>query len=81
MKQADRSFFEAMKIMLQATLKFIENTRLWLVFSVQSLSRLVASVYGFKILGFFHRIAVNENPNRSADDVLPDGLVKLLLLV
>ena len=43
MKQPDLYLFEAIKMMSQSQSKFIENTRLRLVFSIQNLTRLVTS--------------------------------------
>ena len=43
MKQPDLYYFETMQMTSQAWSKFIENTRLWLVFSIQKLTRLVTS--------------------------------------
>ena len=50
MKQPDTYYFETMQMMSQALSKFTENTRLRLVFSIQNLTRLVTSFYGFKIV-------------------------------
>ena len=41
MKQPDLYYFEAMKMTSQTLSKFTENTHLWLVFSMQNLTRLV----------------------------------------
>ena len=43
MKQPDLYYFEAIKMTPQAWSNFTENTRLQLVFSIQNLTRLVAS--------------------------------------
>ena len=43
MKQPDVYYFEAIKMMSQAQSKFKENTDLWLLFSIQNLTRLVTS--------------------------------------
>ena len=49
MKQPDLYYVEAIKMTSQAWLKFTENTRLRLVFSIKNLTRLVTSFYGFKV--------------------------------
>ena len=43
MKQPDLYYSEAMQMTSQAQSKFTENTRLWLVFSIQNLTSLVTS--------------------------------------
>ena len=48
MKQPDLYYFEANKITSQAYLKFTENTRLRLVFSIQNLTRFVTSFLWFQ---------------------------------
>ena len=50
MKQPDLYYFQTIKMMSQAWSKFTENTRLWLVFSIQNLTGLVTSFYHFKIV-------------------------------
>ena len=54
-------YLETIKMTSQALSKFTENSRLRLVFSIQNLTRLVTSFYGFKIvqIRLFHRISVN----------------------
>ena len=60
MKQPDPYYFETIKMTSQAQSKFTENTRLWLVFSIQNLTRLVTSCLWFQdsIDQLFHRISV-----------------------
>ena len=48
MKQPDLYYFESIKMTSQALSKFTENTRLWLVFSIQSLTRLATSFLWFQ---------------------------------
>ena len=48
MKQPDLYYFETMQMTSQAQSKFTENTRLWLVFSIQNLTRLVTSFLWFQ---------------------------------
>ena len=48
MKQPDLCYFETMQMMSQTWSKFIENTRLQLVFSIQNLTRLVALFLWFQ---------------------------------
>ena len=48
MKQPDLYYFETIKITSQALSKFIKNTRLRLVFSIQNLARLVTSFLWFQ---------------------------------
>ena len=48
MKQPDQYYFETMQMTSQAWSKFTENTRLWLVFSIQNLTRLVMSFLWFQ---------------------------------
>ena len=48
MKQPDLYYFETIKTTSQAWSKFTENTRLWLVFSLQNLTRLVTSFLWFQ---------------------------------
>ena len=48
MKQPDQYYFEAIKMTSQALSKFTENTRLWLVVSIQNLTRLVTSFLWFQ---------------------------------
>ena len=48
MKQPDLYYFKTIKVTSQAWSKFTENTRLWLVFSIQNLTRLVASFLWFE---------------------------------
>ena len=43
MKQPDLYYFETIKMTSQAWSKFTENTRLWLVFPIQNLTRLLTS--------------------------------------
>ena len=47
MKQPDLYYFETMQMMSQALSRFTENTRLRLVFSIQTLTRLVTSFSWF----------------------------------
>ena len=48
MKQPDLYYFETMQMTSQAQSKFTEITRLWLVFSIQNLTRLVTSILRFQ---------------------------------
>ena len=48
MKQPNLYYFEAIKMKSQALSKFTENTRMWLVFSIHNLTRLVASFLWLK---------------------------------
>ena len=48
MKQPDLYHFETLKMTSQAQLKFTENTRLRLVFSIQNLTGLVTSFLWFQ---------------------------------
>ena len=48
MKQPDLYYFETIKMRSQALSKFTENTRLWLVFSIQNLTGLVTSFLWFQ---------------------------------
>ena len=48
MKQLDPYYLETMQMTSQAWSKFTENTRLWLVFSIQNLSGLVTSFLWFQ---------------------------------
>ena len=49
MKQPDLYYFESIKMTSQAKSKFTENTRLWLVFSIETdLIRLVTSFLWFQ---------------------------------
>ena len=48
MKQPDLYYFETIKMMSQTYSKFTENIRLWLVFSIQNLTRLVTSFLWFQ---------------------------------
>ena len=50
MKQPDRYYFEAIKMTSQAWSKFTENTRLWLVPSIQNLTRLMTSFLNIIVL-------------------------------
>ena len=48
MKQPDLYYFESIKMTSQAQSKVTENTHLWLVFSIQKLTRLVTSFLWFQ---------------------------------
>ena len=48
MKQPDLYYFESIKMTRQAWSNFTGNTRLWLVFSIQNLTRLVTSFLWFQ---------------------------------
>ena len=48
MKQPGLYYFESIKMTSQAQSKFTENTRLWFVFSIQNLTRLVMSFLWFE---------------------------------
>ena len=48
MKQPDLYYFETMQRRHKPGQKFTENTRLWLVFSIQNLTRLVTSFSWFQ---------------------------------
>ena len=48
MKQPDLKYFETIKMTSKAQLKFTENTRLRLVFSIKNLIRLVTSFLWFQ---------------------------------
>ena len=48
MKQPDLYYFETVQMTSQAQSKFTENTRLWLVFSIQKLTRLVLPFLWFQ---------------------------------
>ena len=48
MKQPDLYYSEVAKMKSKAKSKFTENTRLWLVFSIQNLTRLVTSFVWFQ---------------------------------
>ena len=48
MKQPGLYYFKTMQMTSQAWSKFTENTRLWLVFSIQNLTRLVTSILWFQ---------------------------------
>ena len=48
MKQPDQYYLATIKMTSQAWSKFTENTRLWLVFSIQNLTRLVTSFLWFQ---------------------------------
>ena len=48
MKQPDLYYFQSIKMTSQASSKFTEDTRLWLVFSIQNFTRLVPSFLWFQ---------------------------------
>ena len=48
MEQPDLDYFETIKMTSQAWSKFTENARLWLVFAIQNLTRLVTSFLWFQ---------------------------------
>ena len=48
MKQPYLCYFETIKMTSQAQSKFTENSRLWLVFSIQNLTGLVSSFLWFQ---------------------------------
>ena len=48
MKQPDLYYFKTMQMTSQARPKFTENTCLWLIFSIQNLTRLMTSFLWFQ---------------------------------
>ena len=51
MKQPDLYYFKTMQMTSQAWSKFTENTCLWLIFSIQNLTRLVTALICMSLMG------------------------------